>query len=74
MTLKLPLGCKKIIASKSLVSLKVKSRRFSFCVALFIKMATLIKSGYRGLAYLMYEIAGKKVKVHTVPEGRGGRI
>ena len=29
-------------------------------------MAALIKSGYRGYRYIMYEIAGKKIKVYTV--------
>jgi len=55
-----------------LVSLTVKSRRFSFRVAQFIKMAALIKSGYRDYVYLMYELAGKKVNVYTVPGGGAG--
>jgi len=50
----------------------VKSRRFSFRVAQFIKMAALIKSGYRDYVYLMYELAGKKVNVYTVPGGGAG--
>jgi hypothetical protein len=71
MALKLRLGCQKIYASKFLVSLTVRSavdsRRFSFRAALFTEMAALIKSGYRSYIYIMYEIAGKKVKVYTVP-------
>jgi len=41
----------------------VKSRTFSFRGAQFTEMAALIKSGYRSYIYIMYEIAGKKVKV-----------
>ena len=70
MELKLRVGCQKICASKSFVSLTVysavKIRTFSFRVAFFNEMAALIKSGYRGYVYIMYEIAGKKVKVYSV--------
>jgi len=40
----------------------VKIRTFSFRVAFFNEMAALIKSGYRGYVYIMYEIAGKKTQ------------
>jgi len=48
---------------------EVQCRRFSFRAALFREMAALIKSGYRGYIYVMYEVAGKKVEVYTVPRG-----
>jgi hypothetical protein len=33
-------------------------------------MAALIKSGYPYYRYVMYETAGKKVKVYTMPRKR----
>jgi len=56
-----------------LVSLTVKSGRFSLRAALFIEMAALIRSGYRGYIYIVHEFAGKKVK-YTLPGGGGRQI